>query len=252
MSDLKRKFDAAAADSKNLPEAPGNDMKLKMYGLFKQGGAGDVTGSRPGFTDIVGRAKYDAWAAVKGTRSEDAMQQYIDLVESLKLRRTTKTNDPVKFAKGATTPVDDRERERRRALVRAHYAAENDHDLERIMGTFSEDAVMLYNRQSFPGGEAIRLAHAYFGMSAAPGAFGGFRSVVDQEHFTDTEIVIEGRACGRHNNEFLGFPPTLRDFELPFVAFYRFDADGKLTSERVVMNLGPLRVAENPSLKEER
>ena len=241
MSDLKKKFDAAAADSKNLSEAPGNDVKLKMYGLFKQAGAGDVTGSRPSFTDLVGRAKYDAWAAVKGTSTEDAMRQYIDLAESLKLGRTTKTNDPVEFVKGVTMPIDDRERERRRALVRAHYAAENDHDLERIMGTFSEDAVMLYNRQSFPSDETIRLAHGYFGMSAAPGAFGGFRSIVDQEHFTDTEIVIEGRACGRHISEFLGFPPTERDVELPFVAFYRFDADGKLTSERVVMNLGPLR-----------
>ncbi len=48
MSDLKKKFDAAAADSKNLSKAPGNDVKLKMYGLFKQGSAGDVTGSRPG------------------------------------------------------------------------------------------------------------------------------------------------------------------------------------------------------------
>src|SRR6266849_8433153 len=94
MSDLKKKFDVAAADSKNLSEAPGNDVKLKMYGLFKQAGAGDVTRSRPGFTDMVGRAKYDAWAAVKGTSTEDAMQQYIDLVESLK--RTTMTNVPAK------------------------------------------------------------------------------------------------------------------------------------------------------------
>jgi hypothetical protein len=70
-------------------------------------------------------------------------------------------------------PIDDRERERRRALVRAHYAA--------------------------------------------------------------------GRVCGKHRSEFLGFPPTERDVELPFVAFYCFDANGKLTSERVVMNLGPLR-----------
>jgi len=169
------------------------------------------------------------------------MQQYIGLVESLKLERTAKANDPVKLAKEVIPPLDDRERERRRALVRAHYAAENDHDLERIMATFSADAVMLYNRQSFPSGEAIRLAHGYMGMSAAPGALGGLRAIVDQEHFTDAETVIEGRVCGRHNGEFLGFPPTQRHVELPFVAFYRFDANGKLTSERVVMNLGPLR-----------
>ncbi len=137
-------------------------------------------------------------------------------------------------------PIDDRERERRRALVHAHYAAENDHDLERIMETFADDGVMLYNRQSFPGGEEIRQAHGYIGMTASPGAFRDLRAIIDEEHFTDDETVVEGRLCGKHASEFFGFSPTDRDVELPFVAFYRFDADGKLTSERVVMNLGPL------------
>jgi hypothetical protein len=138
--------------------------------------------------------------------------------------------------------IDDRERERRRALVRAHYAAENDHDLEGIMATFSSAAEMQYNHQSFPSDETIRWAHGYIGMTAAPGAFSGLRALIDHEHFTDDETVIEGRLLGKHSNEFLGFPPTERDVVLPFVAFYRFDADGKLSSERVVMNLGPLRV----------
>ena len=138
-------------------------------------------------------------------------------------------------------PIDERERARRHALVRAHYAAENDHDLERIMNTFSADGVMLYNRQEFPSDETIRWAHGYIGMSAAPGAFSGLRATIDAEHFTDEETVIEGRVSGRHGGEFLGFPPTGRDVELPFVAFYRFDENGRLTSERVVMNLGPLQ-----------
>src|SRR5687768_4341165 len=129
-------------------------------------------------------------------------------------------------------PIDDRERERRQALVRAHYAAENDHDLERIMATFSEDGVMLFNGQALPSDETIRWAHRYLGMSAAPGALAGLRAVIDEEHFTEAETVIEGRVCGKHTNEFLGFAPTQRDVELPFVAFYRFDANGKLTSER--------------------
>ncbi|MBI5110077.1 MAG: acyl-CoA-binding protein [Rhodocyclales bacterium] len=84
MSNLKKKFEAAAADSKKLPERPSNDVLLRLYALYKQGSEGDVEGKRPGFTDMVGRAKYDAWAAVKGTAAEDAMQQYIDLVKSLK------------------------------------------------------------------------------------------------------------------------------------------------------------------------
>ncbi|MGH7897037.1 MAG: ester cyclase, partial [Candidatus Binatia bacterium] len=101
-------------------------------------------------------------------------------------------------------------------------------------------AEMLYNRQSFPGQETIRAAHGYFGLSAADGALKSLRVVPDHEHVTDDEIVIEGRMCGKHVGEFLGFAPSGRDVELPYVAFYRFGADGKLTSERVVMNLAPL------------
>ena len=84
MSDLQKQFEAAAADSKNLDERPDNDTLLKIYALYKQGAAGDAQGSRPGFTDLIGRAKYDAWAKVKGMTKEDAMRQYIDLIKSLK------------------------------------------------------------------------------------------------------------------------------------------------------------------------
>ncbi|OWW19652.1 acyl-CoA-binding protein [Noviherbaspirillum denitrificans] len=81
---LQSQFDQAVADSKNLPERPDNMTLLKMYALFKQGSTGDVDGQRPGFTDMVGRVKYDAWDALKGTSKDDAMQQYIDLVNGLK------------------------------------------------------------------------------------------------------------------------------------------------------------------------
>lgn len=84
MSDLATCFQAAADDSKKLGKRPDNDTLLKLYATFKQGSSGDVEGKRPGFTDLVGRAKYDAWAKLKGKPKEDAMQQYIDLVESLK------------------------------------------------------------------------------------------------------------------------------------------------------------------------
>ncbi len=84
MSDLATRFQAAADDSKKLSKRPDNDTLLKLYATFKQGSSGDVEGKRPGFTDLVGRAKYDAWAKLKGTAKEDAMQQYIDLVEALK------------------------------------------------------------------------------------------------------------------------------------------------------------------------
>jgi acyl-CoA-binding protein len=81
---LQAQFDQAVADSKNLPERPDNMTLLKIYALYKQASEGDVEGKRPGFTDMVGRAKYDAWDALKGTEKDEAMQQYIDLVAELK------------------------------------------------------------------------------------------------------------------------------------------------------------------------
>lgn len=84
MADIKASFEAAVADSKKLSERPDNSTLLLIYALYKQATAGDVEGKRPGFTDMVGRAKYDAWAEVKGTAREDAMQRYIDLIDSLK------------------------------------------------------------------------------------------------------------------------------------------------------------------------
>jgi diazepam-binding inhibitor (GABA receptor modulator, acyl-CoA-binding protein) len=84
MSDLQAQFEKARDDSKNLPERPDNMTLLQLYALYKQGSVGDVEGKRPGFTEMVDRAKYDAWAALKGKSKEEAMQGYIDLIESLK------------------------------------------------------------------------------------------------------------------------------------------------------------------------
>lgn len=81
---LQEQFTQAQADSKNLPERPDNMTLLKIYALYKQGSSGDVQGERPGMTDFVNRAKFDAWDALKGTSQDEAMQQYIDLIEELK------------------------------------------------------------------------------------------------------------------------------------------------------------------------
>ena len=83
MSDLNAAFEAAVANSKNLSERPDNATLLKIYELYKQGTAGDNAEKKPGFSDMVGRAKWDAWNNLKGTAPDDAKQQYIDLIESL-------------------------------------------------------------------------------------------------------------------------------------------------------------------------
>jgi diazepam-binding inhibitor (GABA receptor modulating acyl-CoA-binding protein) len=84
MADLKAQFEQAVKDSKALPEKPDNMTLLKIYALYKQASTGDVEGKRPGFSDMVGRAKWDAWNDAKGKTSEAAMQEYVDLIESLK------------------------------------------------------------------------------------------------------------------------------------------------------------------------
>ena len=84
MADLTSQFTQAVADSKKLPERPDNATMLKLYDLYKQATDGDVDGKRPGFTDMIGRAKWDAWNEIKGASKDDAMQQYVSLVEDLK------------------------------------------------------------------------------------------------------------------------------------------------------------------------
>ncbi len=81
---LKSAFEKAVKDSKQLPEKPDNQTLLKIYSLYKQATEGDVQGKRPGLMDMVGRAKYDAWAAIEGKSADDAMKEYVDLIESLK------------------------------------------------------------------------------------------------------------------------------------------------------------------------
>jgi acyl-CoA-binding protein len=83
MADLNADFEAAVANSRKLPERPDNATLLKIYGLYKQATAGDNTEKKPGFSDMVGRAKWDAWNGFKGTASEDAKRQYVELIESL-------------------------------------------------------------------------------------------------------------------------------------------------------------------------
>jgi acyl-CoA-binding protein len=83
MPELHQQFEAAAAAAKQLRKRPDNESMLLLYALYKQATSGDVSGKRPGFTDPVGRAKYDAWAKRQGLSQAEAMQGYIDLVARL-------------------------------------------------------------------------------------------------------------------------------------------------------------------------
>ena len=83
MSELQEQFDQAAMEVMELSRRPDDKTLLRLYGLYKQATLGDIKGKRPGFTDVKGRAKYDAWSRLRGKSEQRAMQEYINLVEEL-------------------------------------------------------------------------------------------------------------------------------------------------------------------------
>lgn len=87
MSELKAEFEATLEKVKTAPAdgpfKPSNEVKLQMYAWYSQATKGDVSGKRPGMLDMVGRAKYDAWAKLKGMSAEAAMQAYVDKVKEI-------------------------------------------------------------------------------------------------------------------------------------------------------------------------
>ncbi|MGV6853033.1 MAG: acyl-CoA-binding protein [bacterium] len=83
MSEIETAFSEATERAKSLPSKPDDETLLEIYALYKQATSGDVTGDRPGFFDFVGGAKFDAWEKLEGTSEQDAMQKYIDLINSL-------------------------------------------------------------------------------------------------------------------------------------------------------------------------
>lgn len=83
--ELKDLFEQAAADSKHLAERPNNETLLQLYSLYKQGSVGDVDTDPPSNPfDFVGKAKYEAWTALKGKSTTDAMTEYVELINKLK------------------------------------------------------------------------------------------------------------------------------------------------------------------------
>jgi len=85
---LQDDFNSAAEQSKHLTQRPGNDELLELYALFKQGSEGNVSGNRPGGFDFKAIAKYDAWMSKKGLSKEQAMTEYVQLVDRLKKQYT--------------------------------------------------------------------------------------------------------------------------------------------------------------------
>jgi len=84
MDELQKKFEAAAGEVKLLKVRPKDSDMLRLYALFKQAMVGDASGPAPDPADFVAEAKREAWDALRGTPKEQAMRDYIALVEKLR------------------------------------------------------------------------------------------------------------------------------------------------------------------------
>ena len=125
-------------------------------------------------------------------------------------------------------------------LLDEHLAAENDHELDRIMATYGEAPYIVLNGRRLDGAERIREFHRSFGFGGA-GSFSDVRVRERHRHRAAGAIVIEQTLSGAHTGEWQGLAPTGRRFEVAVCTVYRFDAAGRLASEDVYFDIERIR-----------
>ncbi|XP_072535451.1 enoyl-CoA delta isomerase 2 isoform X2 [Salminus brasiliensis] len=76
-------FNRAKDQLGTLKTDPGNEVKLKIYALFKQATQGQCNTPKPGMMDFVNKAKWEAWKSLGSVSQEEARQKYVDLISSL-------------------------------------------------------------------------------------------------------------------------------------------------------------------------
>ncbi len=122
-----------------------------------------------------------------------------------------------------------------------HLAAENAHDLERIVATYAASPLVILNGHAIRGRDEIREFHRAFGFG---GDEGSFTSVAIAErhrhHAAEGAIIVEQTLSGLHTGRWQDLEPTGRAFEVLVCTVYSF-ADGLLASERVYFDQASLR-----------
>uniref|UniRef100_A0A1A7WR13 Enoyl-CoA delta isomerase 2 n=1 Tax=Iconisemion striatum TaxID=60296 RepID=A0A1A7WR13_9TELE len=76
-------FEDAKNKLSTLRRDPGNEVKLKIYALFKQATQGPCNTPKPGMLDFINKAKWDAWKSLGSISQDEARQQYRDLIGSM-------------------------------------------------------------------------------------------------------------------------------------------------------------------------
>jgi hypothetical protein len=123
----------------------------------------------------------------------------------------------------------------------AYVGRKNLHDLDGIVGSFSDQGELVINDlPAFVGAHAIADGQRIFGLSSEQSGLADTRFFPQREFFTSDRLLVEGRVFATHTGTVLGYPGTLRSIEMYYAALYRFDEQGKIISEHMTMNWAPL------------
>lgn len=134
-----------------------------------------------------------------------------------------------------STALSQEQLEARLKVVDEHMRAENAHDVDAIMRTFGEQPTFALNGDTFTGQESIRALYEGFGF----GGRGGFANIHLEErrrHVSEDAVILEATLSGEHADTWQEIPATGRKFEVPLCAVFPFDAEGRLTGERVYLD----------------
>jgi steroid delta-isomerase-like uncharacterized protein len=121
-------------------------------------------------------------------------------------------------------------------LLDEHFAAENDHDLERLLATFADGAVVVLNGQPIEGKPAIREFYRTFGWSTG-GSFDELHLVERHRHRLEGVVIVEQTLSGRHAGQWMGIDASGRTFKVDLCAIYELDDAGKITCERLYFDM---------------
>jgi predicted ester cyclase len=122
-------------------------------------------------------------------------------------------------------------RELREQVVLKHLEAENRHDIEGIMETFSQQPGFALNGAELSGQETVRAVYEGFGFGQG-GSFSDIQIDIKRWYWGDESVTVEMFLNARHTGEWQGIAATGNRVAVPLCAVFTFDEANKVASER--------------------
>ena len=234
---IEEEFIEACEKVKKLTPSLDNSTLLKLYGYYKQATEGAPTGKRPGLLNLKARAKYDSWAAVSGTSSENSKKEYIKVANNLSIQEKPKKSfeDKHNVAKEMLNKeLDLEEYEEIKSLWKAHSIAEDNRDIDGLMATLTEDC-----RYEIP-----QVGKIYYNKEGATqfyhdllGAFPDIDFRLIQIYIGPQGVVEEAKVKATHAKDWLVLPASGEEVEFETAIFFPWDSKAKrFKGERVYFN----------------